>query len=143
MSYYGLCLALERNEIGEGVRFCREAATLEGFNPDIRCNLGRVLMRAGLRREAYNNFARGLRLQPNHHGICRALRAMGLRRRPVLPFLSRQNRINVLLIRNSMSFISATVRAILEESSPRAVTYAAGGQMTPPGQGPAWTDRCA
>jgi tetratricopeptide (TPR) repeat protein len=97
LSYYGLCLALEKNEIREGLRFCREAVTLESYNSDMRCNLGRVLMRAGRRKEAYASFVRGLSLQSDHKAIRRALRAMGIRRRPVLPFLARRHPLNILL----------------------------------------------
>jgi tetratricopeptide (TPR) repeat protein len=97
LSYYGLCLALERNEIHEALRYCREAVTLECYNPDIRCNLGRVLLRAGRRREAYRCFLRGLNLERSHTSTIRALREMGRRRRPILPFLPRTNAINVFL----------------------------------------------
>lgn len=97
LSHYGLCLALEKDEVHEALRFCREAVTLEGYNPDIRCNLGRVLIKAGRRKEAYANLAAGLGLERDHRGIRRALRFMGVRRRPVIPFLSRQNPINVIL----------------------------------------------
>jgi tetratricopeptide (TPR) repeat protein len=97
LSYYGLCLALERNEIHEALRYCREAVTLEGFNPDMRCNLGRVLLRAGRRREAYKCLMDGLRMESGHVAICRSLKFMGIRRRPVVPFLDRRNPLNVFL----------------------------------------------
>jgi tetratricopeptide (TPR) repeat protein len=97
LSYYGLCLAIERNEIREALQYCREALTLESFNSDIRCNLGRVLLRAGRRREAYNCFRRSLSLETGHTATLRALKVMGLRRRPVVPFLARANPLNVLL----------------------------------------------
>lgn len=97
LSFYGLCLALERNEVHEALRYCREAMTLESFNPDIRCNLGRVLLRAGRRREAYRCFIEGLRMESGHATILRSLNFMGIRRRPVLPFLPRDNPINVFL----------------------------------------------
>jgi flagellar biosynthesis/type III secretory pathway chaperone len=61
----------------------------------------------------------------------------------VVPRVDKVNRINVLLIRNSMSFISSTVRTILEESTPRPPTYAASGQTSPQGEVSAWTDRRA
>jgi len=51
LSFYGLLLALERRQVREGLRFCREAVTQESYNPDLRCNLGRVLLRAGRRKE--------------------------------------------------------------------------------------------
>ncbi len=52
------------------------------------------------------------------------------------------NRINVLLIRNNLDFISATVRAILEESSPQP-TYAPPGKSAASGEVASWTDRRA
>ena len=97
LSYYGLCLALVWNENREGLRCCREAVTLEGYNPDIRCNLGRVLLNAGRRAEAYRCFVRGLRLEGDHPTIRSALRSMGIRSRPALPFLARSNPLNLFL----------------------------------------------
>ena len=97
LSYYGLCLALERNNVRDALDYCRQAVTLDIYNPDLRCNLGRVLLRAGRRREAYACLLRGLRLQPTHDATLRALRFMGIRQRPLLPFLSRRNPFNVLL----------------------------------------------
>jgi len=97
LSYYGLCLGLEQNDLREAMRFCREAVTIEGYNADIRCNLSLVLMRAGRRKEAHINFVRGLHVEPGHRKIVRAMREMGLRRRPVVPFLARTNPVNVML----------------------------------------------
>jgi tetratricopeptide (TPR) repeat protein len=97
LSYYGLSICLVKDELREALGFCREALTLEGFNPDLRCNLGRVLMRAGRRKEAYDAFAKGLRFEPGHPEIIRSLRQMGLRRRPALPFLPRTNPLNVII----------------------------------------------
>ena len=97
LSYYGLCLALQTSQIHEAMFLCRQAVTIEGYNPDIRCNLGRVLMSAGRRSEAYRCFTHGLRLAPSHGKIRQALKRMGRRRRLVLPFLSRGHPINVLL----------------------------------------------
>ncbi len=97
LSYFGLCLALERNENREALRFCRQAVTLEGYNPDIRCNLGRVLLNAGRRYAAHRCFLRGLASEPGHPAIRRALQAMGNRSRPTVPFLPRGNPVNVFL----------------------------------------------
>jgi len=97
LSYYGLCLALVRSESREGLRFCREAVTLESYNSDIRCNLGRVLLSVGRRSEAYRCFVRGLASGGDHPAIRSALRSMGIRSRSTLPFLPRHSRLNVLL----------------------------------------------
>jgi len=94
LSYYGLCLALETKKLHEAVKFCREAVNRENFNADIYYNLGRVLLKADRRREGYESLRNGLRLHQNHKGILRELRRIGVRRRPVLPFLSRSNPLN-------------------------------------------------
>ena len=61
----------------------------------------------------------------------------------VVPRVDQVNRINSLLIRNSMSFISATVRAILEESAPLPPTYERQGRVSDPDRRPSITDRRA
>lgn len=97
LSHYGLCLGTVMRRRREGVRYCREAANLEAYNADIQCNLGRVLLAAGIRKEAYRAFIAGLKMDPGHAGIVRELKQMGIRRRPVLPFLARDNRLNIML----------------------------------------------
>ena len=97
VSYYGLCLASTRGNLHEAVRCCRTAVRLEGYRPDLCWNLGRVLLAAERRREAHRVLQRGLRLQPDHQGIRRDLERMGLRKKPVIPFLPRTNKLNVLL----------------------------------------------
>ena len=97
LSYYGLCLGLVRRQWHEAVRFCREAASREQFDPDLRWNLARVFLGAGRRGKAHEALRKGLRLQSDHPGIRRELRRMGFRRRPVVRFLPRDNPINVYL----------------------------------------------
>jgi len=97
LSYYGMCLAIEKKQLNEGIRFCRQALSDEFFNPDLCWNLGRLLLRAGRRREAHDVLVKGYSLQPGHQGILEELARMGMRRRPVLGFLPRNNVVNVLL----------------------------------------------
>jgi tetratricopeptide (TPR) repeat protein len=97
LSFYGLCLALEKRQLNEGIRFCKQALDQEFFNPDLCCNLGRLLFRAGRRKDAYEVLLKGYSLQPSHQGIFEELSRMGMRRRPVLAFLSRNNPINIIL----------------------------------------------
>lgn len=96
----------------EGVDLCREAVTAESYNADLYLNLGRVLLGAGRRREGFEILQRGLRLEPEHHGLRRVLQHMGRRKRPVLPFLSRSNPLNVLLGRMSRPGEIAMARAV-------------------------------
>ena len=97
LSYYGLCVSLTGGSRHEALRSCRMAAKLEGFRPEICWNLGRVLLDAGKRREAYQALHWGLRMEPKHKGIKQELSRMGVCRQPVLPFLSRVNKLNVFL----------------------------------------------
>jgi len=97
VSYYGLCLYLTNSGMHEAVRCCRSAAEREGYRPEVCWNLGRVLLAAGKRREAHRALNWGLRMQPDHRGLRLDLLRMGVRRRPCLPFLGRQNPLNVLL----------------------------------------------
>ena len=97
LSYYGLCLSLTGGSKHEALRCCRMAAKLEGYRPEICLNLGKVLLSANKRREAFQSLQWGLRMQPDHQGIKHEMRRMGVRRRPVLPFLSRSSKLNVML----------------------------------------------
>ena len=97
LSYYGLCLARDGNQPREGAEFCRKAIAIEFFNADLFLNLGRALLLADRRKEAFNAFARGLSIHRAHQEILGELRRMGWRRRPVVPFLTREHPINVTL----------------------------------------------
>ena len=97
LSFYGYCLSVHAGRYREGIDFCREATQRENYNADLYSNLGESLLAAGRRREAFQAFRRGLALQPGHRGIRHAMKSMGVRRRPLIPFLSRGNRINIAL----------------------------------------------
>lgn len=101
LSYYGLCLALEGRHANDGAKFCREALALEFFNPDLYLNLGRALLVVGRKKEAHTYLQQGLGWERRHPGIVKELRAMGRRRKPPLPFLSRSHPLNVFLGRLS------------------------------------------
>lgn len=95
LSQYGLCLCVVTPNKHQAVEFCREAVTLEGYNPDLQWNLARAFLAADRRRDAYRALLRGLRLQPDHAGLISEIKRMGVRRRPVLPFLQRDHPLNV------------------------------------------------
>ena len=97
LSYYGLCLAHSGNQRHDAISLCRQAAEIETFNPDLRLNLGRVLLQAGRKREAFKAFASGLRQEPSHEALRQEIRRMGVRKKPVLRFLPRNNPVNILL----------------------------------------------
>jgi len=94
LSYYGLCLAMVSTKTQTALELCESAVTVEFYNPDLFHNLARVHLRMGRRDRAYPALLRGLQLHPAHRGIRGDLRAMGMRKRPFLPFLSRGNPVN-------------------------------------------------
>ena len=93
-SYYGLCLGLAKKRHVDGIALCQSAIDLEHYNPDMHWNLGKVFFDCGRKREAYRAFVRGLKIQPGHKGLVSDMKRMGLRTKPVIPFLSRSNPIN-------------------------------------------------
>ena len=97
LSFYGLSLITEGGQPREGAELCRQAIALEFFNADLCFNYGRALLATARRKEAYTVFLKGLKVQKTHQGILRELGRMGWRRRPIIPFLARSNRINVTL----------------------------------------------
>ena len=101
LSYFGLCLSMDKRRAHEGVKFCREALAAEFFNPDLYLNLGRALLASDRRKEAFAILHQGLGWERRHPGIVKELRAMGRRRKPPIPFLARSNPLNVFLGRIS------------------------------------------
>ena len=97
LSYYGVCLAVHADRTREGIYFCREAIAREGYNADLRLNHAKALLAADKRRDAHESLVRGLAFQPGHPEIRMLLKKMGIRKRPILPFLERENPFNVKL----------------------------------------------
>jgi hypothetical protein len=96
-SFLGWGVAKAQRRVRDGLRLCEHAVKVQFYEPDNHWNLARVRMLANDRRGAVQSIARGLKLDGNHEGL-RALRhEIGIRRRPVIPFLSRDNPLNRLL----------------------------------------------
>jgi tetratricopeptide (TPR) repeat protein len=94
LSYYGLCLALVEKETDRGVELCREALAANETDPAHHANLARILLAANRRREALEALEVGLSHAPDDAVLVSLRRAMGVRSRPPVPFLSRNNPLN-------------------------------------------------
>lgn len=92
-SYLGLCLAVERAQIQEGIRLCREAIEEEPGAPVHYLHLGKVYIKAGRKNEAVQTLRTGLS-QGDSDGIRKMLEDLGLRKKPFFPFLSRKHFLN-------------------------------------------------
>jgi tetratricopeptide (TPR) repeat protein len=92
-SYLGLCIALERGMLREAIAMCEAALSLEPGNGILYLNLGKVYFKAGMRKEAIDTVRKGMSLGPSEEAI-EWLNVLGIRRKPVFPFLSRKNPLN-------------------------------------------------
>jgi tetratricopeptide (TPR) repeat protein len=114
LSYYGLCLALHRGRIKEAADFCWLGVEKDHYNPDVYCNMALVWMAGRSRRKAVDAIAKGLALAPRHAGLLNLRAEIGTRKAPVLPFLHRDNPLNV-----SLGRLRATLRARREKAEKR------------------------
>ena len=87
-------MALVERRFDRALELCRSAAKEEFFNPELYHNLARVHLAFGFKAEAIRYLRRGLMIDPECQAICSELRQLGVRRRPVLGFLRRQNTLN-------------------------------------------------
>ena len=94
MSWYGLTLVLVERNSNLGVLYCDLALRLAGPEPELCLNQARVHVALGQRERAVRALTRGLERAPEHAGLLGAQDTLGCRRRPVLPFLSRDNPLN-------------------------------------------------
>ncbi len=95
-SYYGMTLVC-LGSCDDGLSVCRDAADRELNDPQVFVNLARSAQRCGDRRLALEAISLGKVVDPNNSAMQRLRYALGVRRKPVVSFLSRNNVINVLL----------------------------------------------
>jgi tetratricopeptide (TPR) repeat protein len=103
-SYLGYGIARYQRRVRDGHKLCEHAVKIQYYEPDNHLNLARVQLILEDRKGAVSSIARGLKLDPDHRELKELRREIGVRRRPVLPFLSRKNPLNVLLgrLRNGL-----------------------------------------
>lgn len=96
-SYLGYGIALRQQRVKEGVKLCQHAVKLEFYQAENYLNLARTLVLAGQRRAAVRALGEGLKIEPDNEQLLELQGEIGLRKRPVLPFLSRSNPLNLVL----------------------------------------------
>ena len=103
LSYYGCLQALVDRKYRAGVEKCKKALSLiqressfgeEMLYPGFYLNLGRAYVAAGKKDDALDAFKKGLKYNSGHRDILNELRALGKRKKAVVPFLDRSNPIN-------------------------------------------------
>jgi hypothetical protein len=93
-SYLGFGIAYRERRIREGLDLCRHACRISFYEPENFINLARTCLLAGARAEAFRAIRRGYPLDSGNATLRKLHRKLGVRRPPVLRFLSRQNPLN-------------------------------------------------
>ncbi len=97
LSYYGLCLAMHKGHYQEAAKFCELAIGAERYVGEHYLNLARVWFAGKNRKKAVDAIQRGLAASPHYQRLVDFVQAIGWRKPPVVPFLPRDNPINVKL----------------------------------------------
>jgi hypothetical protein len=96
-SWYGLTLVLVEKNSNLGMVLVDEAVRNTRPDPELVINQSRVAMALGQRVRAVRALERGLAIYPGQPDLIATREALGRRKRPVIPFLSRSNWLNRLL----------------------------------------------
>lgn len=97
LSYYGLCIALVQKKYKPAVDLCKKAIELQFYRADHYSNLSRVYLETDHRKKAIEVVEKGLKVNPEDEGLLKLRKAIGLRARLPIPFLSRSNPLNEFL----------------------------------------------
>lgn len=97
MSYYALCIAEVEGNYDKAVSLCLMAAQREFYHPDVYLNLGKIFLLNGKKSVAVKSFKKGLHLDKTHAELVSLIKKLGVRRKPIIPFLPRHNFVNRLL----------------------------------------------
>lgn len=97
LSYYGLCLARALGNYQEGAKFIHIAIHNEPMVGEHYLILARLWQHARNRRKLVDAIQNGLEASPRYLPLRRLALEVGLRKEPVLPFLSRSNTLNQAL----------------------------------------------
>ncbi|MDA8170248.1 MAG: tetratricopeptide repeat protein [Nitrospiraceae bacterium] len=92
-SYIALLSATERGELNRAIKTSEELASTYPRQPLVCLNLGRLYLRAGRKAEAVEIVRKGLALEPMPEAV-ELLESLGLRKKPVIPFLPRRHFLN-------------------------------------------------
>lgn len=96
LSFLGVCIAMEGDR-AKGKSLCADALKSLSSEPILYVNLGRVLLEDGKKNEARKMFLKGYWMDRTNAPAALELSGMGIRKMPVIPFLSRNNLANVFL----------------------------------------------
>jgi len=94
MGFYGLCLMRLGNR-DEGFNKCIVAAEAELNNPEVFVHLAKAANLMHRRKIALKAISQGLVIEPTHTPLRHLRKSMGIRAKPTVSFLSRDNMLNI------------------------------------------------
>ena len=96
-SYLGYGIASVDRRIREGLKLCRHGVKVGFHDVENHLNLARTSLLANDRSGAVRAVRDGLRIDPQNAELRKLRQDMGIRSAPVLPFLDRNNPLNIWL----------------------------------------------
>jgi tetratricopeptide (TPR) repeat protein len=96
-SYLGHGIAREQRRFQDGIRLCKHGIKIEFYQAENYLNLARTLLLIERKEAAVRAVRDGLAVDRKNRELLLLRRELGVRRSPVLSFLSRENPVNVLL----------------------------------------------
>jgi tetratricopeptide (TPR) repeat protein len=96
LAFYGLAIGHAEN-VQDGIEICFQALKEDRRNPNAYFCLARLYVLAGARKNAVDVLSQGLRLAGSHRGLKVLRRSLGVRQARPIPFLPRDNAVNVRL----------------------------------------------
>lgn len=93
-SFLGYGIARYQKQVKEGLRLCQHAVKAQFYHPECHLYLARVQILAKNRKGAVHAIAQGLALDPRNTALRSLHDEIGVRKRPVIGFLSRNNPVN-------------------------------------------------
>lgn len=96
LAFYGLAVGHAEN-VRDGLKICFQALAADRADPNTYLSLARLYVLADAKKNAIDVLAQGLRVSPNHRGLNALRRGLGQRQGRAIPFLPRENKVNVRL----------------------------------------------
>ena len=95
-SFYGLTLAFVEKDVDAGLKLCKAALNSDIVNPEVYWILGQVYLLTGQRNKAYRTLKNGLFIHNDCAYLKAELRKLGIRKKRVFSFLTRNHSLNIL-----------------------------------------------
>ena len=106
LSYCGWLQAVVDKKYKSGLATCRRALVLFKTSdpelagriyPTIYLNLGRTFLATGRKKDAVENFQKGLKYDRSNAELKKEMQLLGMRKKPPIAFLSRSNLLNLII----------------------------------------------